>query len=102
MIGPSNSPFELALLIFKEGKKRLLLAAGLFSIVALLALAIGLNMPKKWDTSATLLAEDTNIIKPLMDGRAVTTSVADSTALVTQTVLSRHIMREVLTFGGWL
>ena len=37
-------------------------------------------MPKKWEASAVLLAEERNIIKPLMEGRAVPTTVADQKA----------------------
>jgi polysaccharide chain length determinant protein (PEP-CTERM system associated) len=100
MSGPA--PLEILGLLMKEGRRRMLLVSGLFSAVALVALFVGMSMPKKWEASATLLAEDSNIIKPLMDGRAVTTNAGDQTAVVTQIVLSRRIMKEVLEFGGWL
>jgi polysaccharide chain length determinant protein (PEP-CTERM system associated) len=102
MTAPSQSLGDVVALLYKEGKRRLLPLTGLFSVIALVALAVGLNLPKKWDASATILAEESNIIKPLMEGRAFATGVQDQTAIVTQTVLSRKILREVLAFGGWL
>src|SRR4051812_21375289 len=102
MIGPATSLGDLLNLLFKEGKRRLLTVTALFSATAILALGAGLSMPKKWDASALLLAEDSNIIKPLMEGRAIATSAADESAVVTQVVLSKKTMREILAFGGWL
>jgi polysaccharide chain length determinant protein (PEP-CTERM system associated) len=72
----------------------------LFSVIALAALAVGIIMPKRWDASTVILAEGSNIIKPLMEGRAVPTGIADQTAIVTQTVLGRRILREILAFSG--
>jgi capsular polysaccharide biosynthesis protein len=99
----SNASFlgDLLGLLLKEGKRRLLTLAVLFTAVALVALAIGLMMPKRWEASTVLLAETDNIIKPLMEGRAFATGIADQTAIVTQIVLGRRVLREVLAFGGW-
>ena len=36
-----------------------------------------------------------------MEGRAVPTTISDQTALVTQQISSRRIIREILDFGGW-
>jgi polysaccharide chain length determinant protein (PEP-CTERM system associated) len=102
MIGPATSLGDLLELLIKEGKRRLVFLTALFAVVAVVALGVGLSMPKKWDASAVVLAEESNIIKPLMEGRAVATGVTDTTAVVTQVVLSRKILREVLAFGGWV
>ncbi len=93
---------DLVSLSLKEGKRRLLALAVMFAVVAIVALAIVLKSSKTWDSTAVIVAEGNNIIKPLMEGRAVPTTVADQTALVTQVVQSRRILREILTFGGWL
>ncbi|MCU1282485.1 MAG: Lipopolysaccharide biosynthesis [bacterium] len=98
---PTSLSDQLAVIV-KEAKRRLLMLTALFSIVAVVALAVGLMMPKRYDASALILVEANNIIKPLMEGRAVPTSVADQTAVVNQIVLGRRVLREILAFGGWV
>jgi polysaccharide chain length determinant protein (PEP-CTERM system associated) len=88
--------------IAKEGRRRLLTLTALFSVIALIGLGMALLTPKKYDASTLILVEANNIIKPLMEGRAVSTSVADQTAVVTQIVLGRRVLRELLMFGGWV
>jgi polysaccharide chain length determinant protein (PEP-CTERM system associated) len=102
MIGPATSLGDLIQLLMKEGKRRLVLLAALFSLVAIVALGVGLSLPKKWDASATLLVEESNVIKPLLEGRAFQQSLADQTSVVTQVVMSKKILREILAFGGWI
>jgi len=58
-------------LLIKEGKRRLLPLTILFAVVALLSLAIGLLSPKRWDAATLIIVEVDNVIKPLMEGRAV-------------------------------
>ena len=67
----------------KEAQRRLLTLTALFAVVAVVALGVGLMLPKRYDASTLILVEANNIIKPLMEGRAVPTSVADQTAVVT-------------------
>ncbi len=93
---------DLVTLLLKEGKRRLIALTTMFSVVAIVALVVDLLVPKKWEASALLIAESSNIIKPLMEGRAVATGITDQTALVTQTIMSKRIMRELLADGGWL
>ena len=92
----------LVQLMFKEGKRRLLTVAVMFSVVALVGLNVALLLPKRYEASTLILVEANNIIKPLMEGRAVPTSVADQTAVVNQIVLGRRVLRELLQFGGWV
>ncbi|MFZ5892877.1 MAG: hypothetical protein ACOY0T_17585 [Myxococcota bacterium] len=93
---------ETIALLLKEGKRRLLPLTMLFAVVALIALPVGLSLPKRWDASTLILAENSNIIQPLMQGRAVSTDVSDQVAILNQIMARRRIMREVATFGGWL
>ena len=58
-------------------KRRPVLLASVFAAIALLALVIGLLVPKKYTASTSILVEHGNIIEPLMEGRAVSTSVAN-------------------------
>jgi polysaccharide chain length determinant protein (PEP-CTERM system associated) len=102
MTSESTSLREHLSVIIKEGKRRLLTLTAMFSIVAVAALGIGLALPKRYDASTLILVEANNIIKPLMEGRAVPTSVSDQTAVVSQILLGRKDMREMLLFGGWV
>ncbi len=94
---------ELLRVLLKEGKRRLVTLTAMFSVTAVVALGIGLSLPKKYDASALILVEANNMIKPLLEGRALpATTVADQTAIVTQIVMGKRILRELLVFGGWV
>ncbi|HEY1587518.1 MAG TPA: hypothetical protein VGH63_17595, partial [Polyangia bacterium] len=90
----------LAKLLMKEGKRRILMLSGIFSAVALLALGVGLMLPKRYDASALILIEADAGFK-LSEGHSGP-SVADQAAVISQIVLGRQVMREVLAFGGWV
>jgi uncharacterized protein involved in exopolysaccharide biosynthesis len=74
----------------------------MFSITAVVALAVGMLLPKKYEASTLILVEANNIMKPLMEGRMAPPSVADQTAVVNQLILGKRVLREVLLFGGWV
>jgi polysaccharide chain length determinant protein (PEP-CTERM system associated) len=93
---------DLVNLFVKEGKRRIVTLTAMFSVLALIALGVELLIPKKWEASALIVAESSNVIRPLMEGRAVATGITDETALVTQVIESKRIMRELLGAGGWL
>jgi uncharacterized protein involved in exopolysaccharide biosynthesis len=93
---------ETAQLLLKEGKRRLVGLTGIFVAIALIALVIGITRPKRWDASALILAENANIIQPLMQGRAVPTPIADQVGVLNQIVMRRRILREVANFGGFI
>jgi capsular polysaccharide biosynthesis protein len=100
MTSHSSMMGDLLQLAAKEAKRRLLTLATLFSLGALTALAVVLMTPKTWEATAVIIAEGNNIIKPLMEGRAVPTTIADQTANVTQVVMSRRIIRELAQYAG--
>jgi polysaccharide chain length determinant protein (PEP-CTERM system associated) len=87
-------------LLIKEGKRRLLPLTILFAVVALLSLAVGLLMPKRWDAATLIIVEVDNVIKPLMEGRAVSAPVTAQTALVSQVVLGHKILRKLAVEAG--
>ena len=97
-----NQTSDLVNLCIREGKRRIVTLTAMFSVLALIALGVELQLPKKWEASALIVAESSNVIRPLMEGRAVATGSTDETALVTQVILSMRIMRELLADGGWL
>jgi capsular polysaccharide biosynthesis protein len=92
---------ELGTLLLREGKRRILLLAGTFWVVAIAVLLVGVSMPKKWDASTLIVTDSKAIIKPLLEGRAVPTTIADLMPVVSQTMVSSRILREIVVFGGW-
>jgi polysaccharide chain length determinant protein (PEP-CTERM system associated) len=87
--------------LLREARRRILLVAVLFSVVACGGLMVGLLLPKTWECSA-LLVPDSTAIKPLMEGRAASGTSESQLAVMIQAVQTRKIMREALAFGGWL
>lgn len=86
----------------REGQRRFLPLVILFSMIALLALAVALSWPKQYRSSTTILVSEDNIIRQLMDGRAVPTSIFDRAAIAQEVIFSQRVMDEVLIAGGWL
>ena len=76
--------------------------AALFAGIALTALAVGILLPKKYASTTTILVEQSNIITPLMEGRAVPTGVANRATIAREVAFSRRVMNEVLETGGWM
>ena len=97
-----NSLLEMLPVMQKEFWRRPVMLAGLFAGIALLALVIGMLVPKRYTSSTTILVEDRNIITPLMEGRAVATSVVDRASILREVAFSRKVMDEILKTGGWL
>ncbi len=103
--GNAEAPPALLTLVpigFKEFKRRPVMLVGIFAAIALTALVIGMLLPKKYSSSTSILVEDRNIIAPLMEGRAVATSVVDRAAILREVAFSRRVMDEILKTGGWL
>jgi NAD(P)-dependent dehydrogenase (short-subunit alcohol dehydrogenase family) len=81
MSGELVTQRELAQILFVEAKRRRLSLGLIFAVVALAALAVGIFWPKKYTSSTTILVQESSIIKPLMEGRAVPTGVADRASI---------------------
>ncbi|HET6905469.1 MAG TPA: Wzz/FepE/Etk N-terminal domain-containing protein, partial [Rhodanobacteraceae bacterium] len=73
----------------KEAKRRRLAIGILFAVIALLALALGLLWPKKYEATTTILVQENNIIKPLTEGLAAPTEVADRAGIAQEVIFSR-------------
>src|SRR5687767_1092153 len=97
----SPSPRELVVTIANEGRRRLVPLAILFAVVALTALAVGELWPKRFVSSTTILAQESNIIKPLMEGRAVATGISDRAGMAREVIFSNRVMAEIMKSGGW-
>jgi polysaccharide chain length determinant protein (PEP-CTERM system associated) len=76
--------------------------AVLFALISLAALALGILWPRTYVTSTTILAQSSDIIQPLLEGRAVATGVTDRAGMARQVIFSRKVLNEVLTHGSWM
>jgi polysaccharide chain length determinant protein (PEP-CTERM system associated) len=93
---------ELPRMLWTEARRQRALLVGLFAAVALAGLAVGFFWPKKYSSATTILVQESNIIKPLMEGRAVTTANADRASIAREVIFSRKIMDQILQAGGWM
>ena len=100
--GPLLPGAELPQVLWTEARRRRTVLVTIFAVIACIGLAGGLLWPKKYSASTTILVQESNIIKPLMEGRAVTTANSDRAAIAREVIFSRKIMGEVLQAGGWM
>jgi polysaccharide chain length determinant protein (PEP-CTERM system associated) len=96
------SLFELAPVMVRDGRKRVLMLATVFCLVAVAALVVGLSWPKKYYADTTILVSEDNIIRQLMEGRAVATGVYDRAGIAREVMFSRRAMLDIMELGGWL
>lgn len=89
-------------LVREELRRRPVMLAAIFAGIALLALAIGALLPRKYTSSTTILVQESNIIAPLMEGRAVPTGVSDRAGITREVAFSQKVMQEILSIGGWM
>ena len=100
--GGSNASVPILPIATEEARRRPAVLAMMFAVVALVMLAIGLGTPKRFTSSTTILVEESNIIEPLMEGRAVPTTLVDRAAIAREVAFSRKVMDQILAAGGWL
>jgi len=84
------------------GRRHPVMLAAVFVAIALTGLLIGILIPKRYTASTSILVEQSNIIGPLMEGRAVPTDVANRAMIARDVAFSRRVMNDILEAGGWL
>lgn len=87
--------------VVAELRRRALVLAVAFALIALLVLGLGMSWPKRYVASATIVVGESNIIEPLMRGTAVPTDVADRARIAREVVFSNRVMADVVRHGGW-
>jgi len=101
--GDERAPLsEMVPVMVREGRRRILPLAAVFCVIALAALVIGMGWPRKYFATTSILIAEDNIIQQLMEGRAVTTGVADRALIAKEVIFSRKVMDDLLELGGWL
>lgn len=97
------TPKELVPILLHEARRYQVVLASIFAAISLLTLLLGLFvLPQKYTASTTILAQESDIIQPLLEGRAVATDVGDRAGIARQVVYGQKVMDGVLEAGGWL
>src|SRR3546814_768774 len=74
----------------------------IFATIAALTFVVGMFVvARHYEVSVTILAQDSDIIRPLLEGRAVPTGVTDRVGMARQIVYSRKVLTEIIDIGGW-
>jgi polysaccharide chain length determinant protein (PEP-CTERM system associated) len=93
---------EMAPIMIAEGRRHVIALVVVFAVIALLGLIVGLLWPKNYLSSTTILAQKSDIIQPLLEGRAVPTGVSDRVGIAKQVIFSRKVLADILETGGWM
>lgn len=97
------SPFAAMLpVLLTEARRRRVTLGIIFGVIALLALVVGEQWPRRFDASTTILAQKSNIITPLMEGAASPTANANRAGIAKAVIFSRKVMNQILVGGGWM
>jgi polysaccharide chain length determinant protein (PEP-CTERM system associated) len=73
-----------------------------FFAINLIMLVFGLLWPTGYTASTIIVAQDKNVIQPLMQGAAVATDVSDRARLAREVIFGRKVMNQVLEYAGWM
>jgi len=88
--------------VFKEAWARKKLVVSLYILVSVTFAGLAWFWPQVYTSSATIVVDDRNIIRPLMEGTAPTTALTEPLKLARSMMASRTTLKEVLTVGGWI
>jgi len=83
--------------ILREVRARKWLALLLFTVVSFAVLVTGFLWPYKYESQVVIFVDDRNIIRPLMEGSAVTTQINDRTSAAKELLWSRSVVEQVAT-----
>ncbi|TYT23612.1 hypothetical protein FZO89_15325 [Luteimonas viscosa] len=99
---PETSPIEYVKLVLKEGRRRIVVLTSIFAVIALLTFLIGqFVVGRSYQVSVTILAQESDIIQPLLEGRAVPTGVTDRAGMARQIIYGRKVLTQIVETGGF-
>ncbi|NMT63808.1 XrtA system polysaccharide chain length determinant [Marinobacter orientalis] len=87
----SQIPSEM----FREVRSHKWLVLVLFAVVSFAVLTAGFFWPYKYESQVVIFVDDQNIIRPLMEGSAVTTEISERTSVAREMLWSRDVMSQV-------
>jgi len=81
--------------LIKEVRNRKWTFFLLFAAISSLLLVIGFVWPEKYSSTVTIFVDDQNIIRPLMEGSAVTTKITDRSSEAKQLLFSHRVLSKL-------
>jgi polysaccharide chain length determinant protein (PEP-CTERM system associated) len=88
--------------LVSEARRRRMSLGVAFAAIAIAALVVGMFWPKKYEASTTILAQESSIITPLMEGAASPTANTNRTGIAHDVIFSRKVLNQILVVGGWM
>ncbi len=88
-------------LLKKELWKRKTLAILLYVFFSVLFLTAAWFWPRVYTSTAIVLVDEQNILRPLMQGTAVTTDVTDRSKMANQIIFGQRAMQKVIQTDTW-
>ena len=88
----SRLPFEL----LRELRRYRWAAVGLFALASFAVLGVGFIYPYKYESEVVIFVDDSNIIRPLMQGSAEMTEISDQTSSAREVLYSRRVLDKLL------
>ncbi|WP_232821007.1 XrtA system polysaccharide chain length determinant [Dyella sp. C11] len=102
MSGELRPMASLVPALINEARRRRLALGVAFALIALAALTAGMLWPRKYMASTTILAQESSIITPLMEGAAAPTANKNRANMARDVIFSRKVMGKILEAGGWM
>ena len=102
MSGELRPMASLVPALINEARRRRLMLGIAFALIALAALTAGMLWPRKYVASTTILAQESSIITPLMEGAAAPTANKNRANMARDVIFSRKVMAKILEAGGWM
>lgn len=78
-----------------------IIVAILILAVSVSCLALAVTWPKSYTASATIYADNSNILQPLMEGNAVATGIVDQARMAQDILFKRDFTDTIIESGGW-
>lgn len=69
--------------------------------VATVTLFLAVSWPKSYTASASIFADNSNILQPLMEGNAVATAIVDQAAMARDILFKREFADQILEAAGY-
>ncbi len=83
--------------VIREVRSRKGLAFFIFLIVSFTVLGAGFVWPYKYESRVVIYADDSNIIRPLMEGSAVTSNIEERLSTIQETLWRRSVVERAAT-----
>ncbi|WP_395679348.1 hypothetical protein [Dokdonella sp.] len=91
---------ELLPVLATEARRRMLVLGATFALIAITALVIGIGLPRRYESSTTLVLEPSRIATALPGDRAVPAGSVDHVARARELLANRKVIDEVLAADG--